>query len=666
MKFNKITQQFLIIIFLPIIAVIAGLVFYINSSHNQTFEEAKQGRIQLLNEEIRQLHHFKLRTLNAIENEVNSKYTKQIKSLTNEIEIRPTRLEDIDLAAVREQMGIDMASQEVYVINSNGVVSNTTDAESYLQNFDNLSFTPDNQFLELIGNNKVVTKPFTIERSSGKLRKLVFNTSARGDFLVMLKNYSPQAQTIMDYLKSNVQDLIIKHKDIKNIHLYINPQNPHFLYNQEAVGVERTTVLRSVFENNTKNLEFPFSNEDNLQRIYTYNEYGQPAVFNKYIVELIFDQEVMKTAYLPYIRNSIVAILVATLIISSLLFFFVRRYVASPVSLMKTSLQKLASGNISEDSKLHYYKKNEFGALSGLYNQVLYELNDLSNFIQELTKGNLKVEFKQEVTEDDLLANHMLQLRDNIKKLEGERLERRKEDKISDWMNEGIQHFNQIMQGTGNEINELSSQVLKNLVQYINAQQGAIYIRTNMDKVNAPLSQTATFAYNQLVTVKKQIGMREGLVGMVAAEKEKIYRTEIPDDYSFISTGLGRTPPKSLLFVPMKIEEQLLGVVEVASLHKMEQYHIEFVEQIASNVAHNIMTAKNNEKNERLLEQFAQQSEEFQNQEEELKKRIEELKHDASQKEEKINALRNDINQLSDKLAQARGRINELKHARKQ
>lgn len=662
MKISKITKQLLLITILPITGVAVFLTLHIYNNLQRTEEMNIRNRQKLLNEEIRKLHAFKFRSLNSLENRFNKELERQIEAVTNELELSPLPVEDIDPLAMREQLGMKPATHEIYICNSNGIVVNTTDRQSSLQNFNNLDFVEGSEFLDLIGKNDVTLMPLTYETESGNLRKLAYNTSSGGNFMVIIKSYPPAAQAIREHLKKSLNNITINHPAVQAVNVYVNQNPPVHLYQNASLDGNMATLVNTVFKNQSKNLQLPVEDNEALIRILNYHPYNNAGFLKEYAVEVIYDRKTAGAAMTPLYNSTFIGMGIALVVIIFFVIFFLRRYVIIPAFHIRKAIKRLSEGNISEESKMAYTRRDEFGDIIQNYNYTIDELNDLANFIQELGKGNLDVEFQKSITEEDVLSMNLLSLRDNIKKLEEERKEREKADEISDWMTKGLQEFNQMIQRAGNEIDEISHQVLKNLTQYIHAQQGAIYILANLDKANSELVQTATFAYNRKITRKKHIKMREGLVGMVAAEKEKIYRTEIPEDYADISTGLGRTAPKSILFVPVKTEDQILGVIELASLHEMEDYQIAFAEQVASNVSHHIMTAKNNEKNEQLLQQFAKQSEKFQNQEQELKDRIETLEKQSKQKDEEIEELQEDISRLYERLAKARGRIDELKH----
>ena len=75
---------------------------------------------------------------------------------------------------------------------------------------------------------------------------------------------------------------------------------------------------------------------------------------------------------------------------------------------------------------------------------------------------------------------------------------------------------------------------------------------------------------------------------LLPLKKKEYFITEIPEDYLTITSGLGDAPPRSILIVPLKLEDEILGVVELASFNIFNPHEIEFVEKIGQTIASTI------------------------------------------------------------------------------
>lgn len=273
----------------------------------------------------------------------------------------------------------------------------------------------------------------------------------------------------------------------------------------------------------------------------------------------------------------------------------------------------------------------------------------LSDFIEELSDGNYKAELDIKI-ENDHVAKSLVMLRDKLLSSTQAEIKRKMEVQQQNWVNEGIAKLNEIIHQSSVEIKELGAVIIKNLINYIGANQGGIFIMNDDNPQEVYLELIASFAYNRKKFMQKKIKPGQGLVGMCAIEKQTIYMTELPDDYIKITSGLGTSNPDILLIVPLKQEDKIFGVIEMAAFRTFDEFEIEFVEHVADTIATTLSTAKINARTAELLERSRVQAEEKASQEEELRQNMEEMQTIQEERELKkaemqglINAIDNTI-----------------------
>ena len=213
----------------------------------------------------------------------------------------------------------------------------------------------------------------------------------------------------------------------------------------------------------------------------------------------------------------------------------------------------------------------------------------------------------------------------NLRTAQEEEQKRKIEDQKRQWINEGLAKFGDILRQDNDKIEALSANIIRNLIAYLNANQGGLFIYNDDDPSNPFFDLLAAYAYNRQKFITKHIQVGEGLIGTCALEKQTIHLTNIPENYISISSGLGEAKPRTLLIVPLKIEESVLGIVELASFTKFEDYHVDFVEKVAQSIAQTLTSVRTNIRTAELLERTQQQAEEMKAQEEEVRQNLEEL-----------------------------------------
>lgn len=327
-------------------------------------------------------------------------------------------------------------------------------------------------------------------------------------------------------------------------------------------------------------------------------------------------------------------------------FFILKRFVLEPLRVYQQYFARLSRGIIPEKTAFKY--SEEFARIDEKFNDFTADLSKKVEFTRNIDEGNYEIDYKP-LSKDDVLGATLLQLKDDLRKASKEEAKFKEEEKIRSWTNEGLASVNEILRRNQSGIQELCDQILQNLVNYINANQGGIFLLQNNEEEEVKsLHLTSFFAYNRKKYIEKDILLGEGLVGTCALEKETTYIREVPDDYISVSSGLGEARPKALLLVPLKVEQELRGVLEIASFTLFQPYEIAFLEKIGEGIASTIASVEINEQTNYLLEQSRIQAEEMSHQEEEMRQNMEELQatqEEASRKEAEFTGMMEALNQ---------------------
>jgi PAS domain S-box-containing protein len=239
---------------------------------------------------------------------------------------------------------------------------------------------------------------------------------------------------------------------------------------------------------------------------------------------------------------------------------------------------------------------------------VLLEAKAL--FANTIGKGEFDHAFKP-FNEEDVLGKSLLKMRDNLIEIKSKETE-------SNWIVSGIAEVGTIVR-RNNELLCLTDEIISFLPQKINAIQGAFFIVNDDDKQNVFIELVASYAYNRKKYLKGKFAFGQGLVGQSIIEKDIVHRTEIPDDYVTITSGLlGDRKPKAILIVPLITNEVAYGALEFTGFERFTPLQITFLQQLSDMLARTIFNVKVNERTLQLLKESQQMSSELSEQREKL------------------------------------------------
>ncbi len=316
------------------------------------------------------------------------------------------------------------------------------------------------------------------------------------------------------------------------------------------------------------------------------------------------------------IQQSIIFLItiVAIQLISGIaLAIYYSNQLSKPVKQIKSAVKSLASGNYPE--QLVVDSTEEMGQTKAGFNQFVKRLKIATNFAQTMGEGNLNLNYDDQFS-DDVLAKALINMQAKLKEADEQKA------KIN-WVNEGGAKFNNILKEESASLEKLGDDILKFLVNYVQANQAALFIRENKDRDT--LVRIASYAYGKKKFVDQQIDVGNGMIGQAVLEGQTIYLTEVPKTYVSITSGLGESTPQTILIVPLKTRDQITGILELASFSTFEKHKIDFVEKISENIASLLSNRKNVEITNKLLAEAREKTEMLTQQEEEMRQNSEEL-----------------------------------------
>jgi hypothetical protein len=127
----------------------------------------------------------------------------------------------------------------------------------------------------------------------------------------------------------------------------------------------------------------------------------------------------------------------------------------------------------------------------------------------------------------------------------------------------------------------------------------------------------------------------ESLAGQSALERKRILIEDVPPGYLTVGSGLGMASPINVVMLPILFEDQVLGVLELASLHEFSDTHLAFFDQFVPTIGVTINTIMANSRTESLLSESQRLAQQLQERTDDLQRQQAELRRSNAELEEK-------------------------------
>jgi GAF domain-containing protein len=314
------------------------------------------------------------------------------------------------------------------------------------------------------------------------------------------------------------------------------------------------------------------------------------------------------------VLNWFSAFIIMDIVALILVMYYFYRHVLNPLGSLET--------NTANQTHSRGLPDNEIGAVAIRINKTIEELKDATEFVLAIGDGRLDLSYQsldaQYAPGKNKLADSLIDMQTRLKAVNEEERKRQ-------WSNEGLAKFVDILRSSNDNLTLLGDKIISALVQYTKSNQGGLYILNDEDKQNKYLELISLFAFDIKKFEQQKIRLGEGILGQTFLEKETTYLTNLPDTFVRITSGLGDANPKSILMVPLKVDTEVYGIIELATFSAYAPHEIAFVEKLGESIASTLESVRAAQRNRQLIEQFQQQTEQMRAQEEEMRQNMEEL-----------------------------------------
>jgi len=286
----------------------------------------------------------------------------------------------------------------------------------------------------------------------------------------------------------------------------------------------------------------------------------------------------------------------------------------------------------------------EVEGVSGTWKRLTESVNELASNLTTQVRaiaGVASAVAEGDLTQSITVAAHgeVAELKDNVNLMVANLRETTRANQEQDWLKTNLARIAGLMQGH-RDLLDLARLIMSELTPLASAHCGAIYLARDPAGIHSQQQEfTRIAAYGFKEGGLDHFIVGEGLAGQAALERTPILITDAPAGYLTVGSGLGEAAAVSLAVLPILFEDQVLGVVELASLTRFSDVHLAFFDQFVGTIGVTINTIMANSRTEALLSESQRLTTQLQERSDELQRQQAELRRSNAELEEKAALL---------------------------
>ena len=307
----------------------------------------------------------------------------------------------------------------------------------------------------------------------------------------------------------------------------------------------------------------------------------------------------------------------------------------------------------------------EVEGVSGTWKRLTENVNELAGNLTRQVRAIAEV--TSAVASGDLTRSisveaqgEVAELKDNINAMVQSLRETIRANQQQDWLKTNLARIAGMMQGH-RDLAVVAELIMDELAPLVGAQHGTFFLSEAVNG-DTQLRLIAGYGLRADKAAPPQYRLGQSLIGQVAKSKRPIVVANLPEGYVKISSGIGEAPPANSAVLPILFEDQVLGVIELASFTPFSPVQTDFLEQLTETLGVNFNTIIANARTDALLEESQRLAAELQARSEELQDQQVELQRSNAELEDKaalLAAQNRDIEIKNAEIEQARQEIEE-------
>lgn len=287
---KRVFRQVLLIIVIPLLIALVALTALNYQNTKALMMQANAEKNTIISDEVINALEFQDIMLDMIESGMYSKMQEYSNKLVNDIFADTKDIETTDLNAVRKVLGFNPDLEDIYVINKDGIVVNTTFKADMGLNFFEFGEKHKQLLQGIFKKQEFVSERFGVEAKSKRIKKYSYQTTQDGKYIIELGFYSEEADETIDFMKNRLNILSEKNDNIESVELFIGADEPFSLNKDAGLKEGHVELMKKAIETKSTQSTIEKEGEKVLHYSYVYMNRKNTDLYSDSVIRIVSDR----------------------------------------------------------------------------------------------------------------------------------------------------------------------------------------------------------------------------------------------------------------------------------------------------------------------------------------------------------------------------------------
>lgn len=412
---TTIFKQLIYNVIIPALAalIILGIINYQNTKKILLESNATKNRI--IADEVKSVLEFQDMTFSILENSLGQRMSGYSNLLVNMYFNSTRNIEKINLNDIREELGMDPTMEDIYIIDRNGIIVNTTFSKDKGLNLFSFGEKHQKYLMSVFDGGKFVNERIAIEASTKRIKKYTYQPTLDSKYIIEIGFYSKDADGIIDFMLYTLSNLSKKQEDLKSCDLFILTDKPFSLNEKAVLSEAHKPILDQIFREKKDTSFIEDENNKKIEYNYVFMDRKNSDLYRGSAIRIVSDRT-KENNMLRVELLKLLGIFGFSIIIVIILIYRKTKVITSPIKKLVENINRITHGHLNERAEV--VGNNEIATLSEQFNKMIEELESYYNELEQKVRDRT-AEIMQQKEEIEAQRDAIEQQRNMLAEING-------------------------------------------------------------------------------------------------------------------------------------------------------------------------------------------------------------------------------------------------------